>query len=167
MKVGASIFGGIKAAKAMRQQKRAIQGQMRENQAWYDRNYNADYTQRADAQRLLTMTQDSIRARNRNAQGAAVVGGATSEAIAQQKAANNATMGNVASSIAAAAENQKAAVEDKYMARKDAYQKELNALTQQQAQNTINAVNGVADAANSIGGGLNDVLGGFGKKGGA
>lgn len=64
VKAAGSIYGGIKASKAIREQKRNIENQLRENQDWYDQRYNEDATQRADAQRLLTMTEDSIRNRN-------------------------------------------------------------------------------------------------------
>ncbi len=62
--IGASIFGGISASKAMKKVKESLEGQMKENQNWYDRRYNEDATQRADAQRILTMTNENIRRRN-------------------------------------------------------------------------------------------------------
>ena len=51
-----SIFGGIKASKAMKKAKRNVEGSTAKNQDWYDRRYNEDATQRADAQRILTQT---------------------------------------------------------------------------------------------------------------
>ena len=38
--VGASIFGGISASKAMKKVKKNLEGQLADNEAWYDRNYN-------------------------------------------------------------------------------------------------------------------------------
>ncbi|MCM1405167.1 MAG: hypothetical protein NC210_01960, partial [[Clostridium] fimetarium] len=62
-----SIFGGIKASEAMREVKRGIERQRKKNQDWYDRRYNEDATQRADAQRALEITREQIKRRNRAA----------------------------------------------------------------------------------------------------
>ena len=35
-----SIFGGIKASKAMKKAKRNVEAQRQKNQDWYDRRYN-------------------------------------------------------------------------------------------------------------------------------
>ena len=66
-----AIFGGLKASEAMKNVANSINDQMKDNQAWYDRRYNEDATQRADAQRLLQMTEESIKKRNRQAAGTA------------------------------------------------------------------------------------------------
>ncbi len=73
-----SIFGGISASKAMKRVKNNLNEQRRRNQDWYDRRYNEDATQRADAQAILTRTEDSIRNRNRQAAGAQAVAGGES-----------------------------------------------------------------------------------------
>lgn len=65
-----SIFGGIAASKAMRKMKANVEAQKKDNQDWFDRRYNEDATQRADAQRILTMTEESIKNRNKAAAGA-------------------------------------------------------------------------------------------------
>ena len=61
------VFGGISASKAMKRVKNNLQQQKQANQDWYNRRYNEDATQRADAQRILAKTEDSIRNRNRPA----------------------------------------------------------------------------------------------------
>ena len=74
--IGNAIFGGISANKQKREQLRAIREQQRENRNWYNRRYNEDATQRADVQRMLSRTNEAIKARNRAAAGKrAVVGG--------------------------------------------------------------------------------------------
>lgn len=83
--IGGAIFGGISASKAMKKAKENVENEMKENRDWYNRRYNEDSTQRADAQRILTMTQDSIRERNRQASGAQAVMGGT-EGVAAAKA---------------------------------------------------------------------------------
>lgn len=147
LKVGAGIFGGIKASQAMREVKRNLQKQMQENQDWYDRRYNEDATQRADAQRLLTMTADSIRQRNEQAAGAQAVMGGTEESVAAARAANNQALTDTMSNIASTADQRKAQIENQYMSTKADINNKLNALSQEKAKAISAAVSGVADAA--------------------
>ena len=84
-----SIFGGISASKAMKKVKRNIEAQKKANEDWYNRRYNEDATQRADAQRILTMTEESIKNRNKQAAATAAVMGGTEESVAAAKAANS------------------------------------------------------------------------------
>ena len=95
-----SIFGGIKASKAMKKAKRNVEAQRQKNQDWYDRRYNEDATQRADAQRILTQTEESIKQRNKQAAGSAAVMGGTDESVAAAKAANNQALADATSQIA-------------------------------------------------------------------
>ena len=150
MKVGGAIFGGISASKAMKKMKQNIQNQMRENQDWYDRRYNEDATQRADAQRLLTMTEDSIRKRNQAAAGAQAVMGGTEESVAAAKEANSQALSDTTSNIAAAADQRKDAIEQQYMATKSNLNQQLNDLQQKKAQAISSAVQGVADTGGDI-----------------
>jgi hypothetical protein len=150
LQAAGSIYGGIQAAKANRKLRANIRQQMDENQDWYDRNYNEDFTQRADAQRILSMTEDSIRKRNRAAAGAQAVMGGTEESVAAAKAANNAALADTASRIAAAGEQRKQQVEGQYMNRKEALQGQLNQMQAQKAQNIAQAVQGVGAAAGGI-----------------
>ena len=80
-----SIFGGISASKAMKRVKNNLEEQRRKNQDWYDRRYNEDATQRADAQAILTKTEESIRNRNKQAAGTQAVMGGTEESVAAAK----------------------------------------------------------------------------------
>ena len=56
-----SIYGGWKASQAMKNIQDNIDKQQQENKDWFDRRYNEDATQRADAQRILQMTEESIK----------------------------------------------------------------------------------------------------------
>ncbi len=158
MKIGGSIFGGIKASQAMKQVKKNLEQQRRENQDWYDRRYNEDATQRADAQRMLAMTNDLIRQRNRAAAGTQAVMGGTEESVAATKAANANALADTAAQIAVAGANRKDNIENQYMTRKGAINDKLNNLQQQKANNIISAVNGVSSAASDItGSALDDI----------
>lgn len=150
--IGGAIFGGISASKAMKKAKRNIENQMRENQNWYDRRYNEDATQRADAQRILTMTNENIRQRNQAAAGTQAVMGGTEESVAAAKAANNQALADITSQIAVNGERRKDQIESQYMSTKAELNEKLNALEQAKAGAVSQAVQGVAQAGANIAG---------------
>lgn len=147
-----SIFGGISASKAMRRVKKNLQAQKEANQNWYDRRYNEDATQRADAQRILTQTEESIRNRNRQAAGVQAVMGGTDESTAAAKAANAQALADATSQIAVNAENRKDQIEQTYQQRDSQINEALNNLEINKAQAISQAVQGVAKAGSGIAG---------------
>lgn len=147
-----SIFGGISASKAMRRVKKNLQAQKEANQNWYDRRYNEDATQRVDAQRILTQTEESIRNRNRQAAGAQAVMGGTDESTAAAKAANAQALADATSQIAVNAENRKDQIEQTYQQRDSQINEALNNLEINKAQAISQAVQGVAKAGAGIAG---------------
>ncbi len=145
-----SIFGGISASKAMDKMKNNIEELRRKNQDWYDRRYNEDATQRADAQRILTKTEESIKNRNRQAAGAQAVMGGTDESTAAAKAANNQALADATSQIAVNADARKDQIEQTYQQNEANYVNQLNQIEQGKAQAIAGAVQGVAGAASSM-----------------
>lgn len=145
-----AIFGGISASKAMRKMKRNVEAQRKKNQNWYDRRYNEDATQRADAQRILTLTQENIKNRNRQAAGAAAVMGGTTESVAAEKAANNQALADATSQIAADADARKDNIEATYLQNDNAFAEQLNEIEKSKAQNIAGAVQGLAGAAGDM-----------------
>ncbi len=148
---GASIFGGIMASKAMNKMKSNVEAQRKSNQAWYDRRYNEDATQRADAQQVLTQTQDMLRRNAEQTAGSAAVGGGTDESVAQAKAQATKTVGDVMSNMNVQADKRKDAIEQQYRANDDNYVNQLNQIEQGKANAISEAVQGVASAAQSSG----------------
>lgn len=147
-----SIFGGTSASKAMKQVKKNLQAQKQANQDWYDRRYNEDATQRADAQRILTMTEESIKNRNRQAAGAQAVMGGTEESVAAAKAANNQALADAASQIAVNAEARKDQIEQTYQQKDAQINDALNNLDINKAQAISSAGLGMAQAGAGIAG---------------
>lgn len=145
-----SIFGGISASKAAKKAKKNIEEQRQKNQDWYDRRYNEDATQRADAQRILTMTEESIKNRNRQAAGTAAVMGGTDESVAAAKAANNQALADATSQIAAQADARKDNIEATYMQNDNALVEQLNNIEMGKAQAVSQAVQGVSGLASSM-----------------
>lgn len=147
MKIGGSIFGGISASKAMKKVKGNIEEQRRRNQDWYDRRFNEDATQRADAQRILNITQENIRKRNQQAAATQAVMGGTEESVAAAKAANNEALAEAASQIAVNGERRKDAIERQYLETDNQLQNQLNNLEINKASAISQAVKGVGDAS--------------------
>lgn len=145
-----SIFGGISASKAMKQVKKNLEQQKQENHDWFDRRYNEDATQRADAQRILTQTEESIKKRNAAAAGSAAVMGGTDESVAAEKAANAQGLADATSQIAANADARKDKIEQQYMSNKADLNEKLNNLTQKKAAAISSAVQGVTGAAGQM-----------------
>lgn len=150
LSVASSIAGGIANRKARRKQEQMIAQQQRENQAWYDRTYNADPTKRADTVRLLTQMQEQIKNRNKAAKGRQAVMGGTEDSTTAVKEANNKTLADTTSQIVAANDARKDNIEQQYMNRKNQLQNQQMGLEAEKAADTANAVAGVAGTAANI-----------------
>ena len=145
------LFGGLAQRSRLRKQREMVQKAQGENEDWYNRNYNEDMTQRADAQRVLSLTEQRIRERNRQAAGAAAVAGGSDEGVAAAKAAGNQAAADAASQVAASGGARKERVENQYIARKDALDEEARRLE--------GATPSALDiASGAIGGGANGLL---------
>ncbi len=147
-----SIFGGISASKAMKKVKKNLQAQKKANQDWYDRRYNEDATQRADAQAILTRTEESIKNRNKQAAGAQAVMGGTEESVAAAKAANNEALAQATTNIAVNAEARKDQIEQQYQQKDAQIDDALNNLEINKAQAISSAVQGVASSVGGMAG---------------
>ena len=150
--IGGAIFGGISASKAMKRAKKMVEKQKKENQDWYDRRYNEDSTQRADAQRILTQTNEAIRQRNQAAAGSAAVMGGTEESVAATKAANAQAIADATSQIAVNGERRKDQIESQYLQTKSDLNQQLQNLEIGKANAVSQAVQGVASAGANMAG---------------
>ena len=148
--LASSIAGGIANRKARKKQEQMIAQQQRENQAWYDRTYNADPTKRADTVRLLTQMQEQIKNRNKAAKGRQAVMGGTEDSTTAVKEANNKTLADTTSQIVAANDARKDNIEQQYMNRKNQLQNQQMGIEAEKAADTANAVAGVAGTAANI-----------------
>lgn len=163
LSVASSIAGGIANRKARRKQEQMIAQQQKENQAWYDRTYNADPTKRADTVRLLTQMQEQIKNRNKAAKGRQAVMGGTEDSTTAVKEANNKTLADTTSQIVAANDARKDNIEQQYMNRKNQLQNQQMGLEAEKAADTANAVAGVAGTAANIATSLDSVTSGVKK----
>lgn len=152
--LGSSLFSGIMQKKAAKKQKENIEKSKAENAAWYNRRYNEDATQRADAQRLLRLTQESIRNRNREAAATQAVVGGTEESVAATKEANAKALADTASAIAAQAEARKDNIEQQYLNRNQALDDQLNGIEANKIQQTADAGSQAIKAFSNMGSAL-------------
>lgn len=159
LSVASSIAGGIANRNARRKQEQMIAQQQRENQAWYDRTYNADPTKRADTVRLLTQMQEQIKNRNKAARGRQAVMGGTEDSTTAVKEANNKTLADTTSQIVAANDARKDNIEQQYMNRKNQLQNQQMGIDAEKAADTANAVAGVAGTAANIAAAIDGGLG--------
>lgn len=150
LNVAGSIYGGIKASKAAKESEAKIAEQRKKNQEWYNRRFNEDATQRGDAQRMLTRTEEMIRQRNKSTAGAQAVMGGTSDSVAAAKAANNQAISDAASTIAANAEARKDAIEATYLQNDAALNQQQAQVDQNRADATAQAVQGLFNTGASI-----------------
>lgn len=157
-KVGAAIAGGIAGRRAARRNKKLLRKLERENQEWYDKEYNADFTQRADAQASLNAARKILDERYARAKGAAAVSGATDESVALEKKAANETLADVTSSIASRADAYKEQVRSNYDATRTDIAQQRMGVNNQQAQNVQSAANQISDAAATLGSAISSPL---------
>lgn len=145
-----SIFGGLSASKAMKNVKNNLNIQRQKNQDWYNRRYNEDATQRADAQAILNRTEEYIKNRNKGAAGSQAVMGGTEESVAATKAANNDALSRATTNIAVNAEARKDAIESQYLQTDANIQQQLNDLEMKKAGEVTQAIKGVTESGAKI-----------------
>ena len=148
------ILGGLAKNKALRKAKSNLAKELDYNQAWYDRHYNEDATQRADAQRVLNDAWERLKRTNRAAAGTAAVMGGTDESVAAVKEASARTAADISSQIAAAGAARKDSIENQYIDRKNELQGQINQLDAQKQSALDIAAGAIGGAANGFSKGL-------------
>lgn len=144
------LYGGIQQRRLAKGIEAGIDDKATRNQQMHDIISNEDPTRRASAQRMLTLTEKSIRERSRRAAGAAAVMGGNDEAVAAEKAAGTQAIADAYSQVAAASDARKEREDQRYMATADAIVDERNRLAAQKAAATQQAVGGLQSAAGNI-----------------
>lgn len=157
LSVAGSIAGGIAARSEAKKQAELLQKEKAKNEAWYNRRYNEDSTQRADAQASITRLREAINQRSKNAAGAAAVMGGSESSVAAEKEAQNNAMAQTISNIDVAGEARKDNIESQYMNRDAALTDKENAMSVAKAGGIASAIAGVAKAGGAIAGSFDSV----------
>lgn len=156
LNVGSSIFGGISSRRAKKKADNILADQKQRNQAWYDRNYNQDYTQRGDAQNIINKTREILQERGQRSAATNAVMGGTDEALAMDKEAQNQAVAQVTSNIASQADNYRDRIDQTYMNNDNAITQQQVGNKQQHAQNIAQAAGGASAGAAGIVGSIFD-----------
>lgn len=145
-----NALGGYLSSKAQNKAQDRLEQSQAENKAWYERRYNEDATQRADAQRMIQYTRDALKSRNRQIDAQQTVLGLTDEAVAGQRQQNGQVLADTASRVTAVAEGEKSAIEQMYRGKRDAIQQQLGQFDIERARRIGQAVQGASNVAGSI-----------------
>lgn len=156
--LGASIFGGSKAAKQRRKMNQYLNQQDTENKAWYNTNALSDYTQRADAQNLMGQLRNTLTKQNKIAANTAVVTGATPEQQAVKQEQSNKVISDTFSNLGSMGQQYKDRVTDKYLSRRENIANQRMGMMEGKAQSYENLM---GSGMNMLGGSLGNVLGGL------
>lgn len=152
-----STAQGVRAKKSADKRNEELDKMRAENIAWYQRKYNEDPTQRADAQRLLRITEDKIRRSNEAAAGTQAVVGGSEASIAATKEANAKALSDTMSDINAQNESRKDQVEDKYRERNQALSDKSLAIEQDKDDKITNAISQGMQSVGQAAGALSDM----------
>lgn len=141
-----SIFGGIQSANAMDEYRKQLESERRSNLDWYNRRYNEDYTQTAEAQHALNKASELAKQSMSAALARQAVMGGTEESIAAQRAQANKLVSDTLGNIAAQGTARKDKVEGQYLSRKDKINEQFKNLYTAQAQNSAQAASSAMNA---------------------
>lgn len=157
-----SIAGGVASAlgsnRAAKIREEELKRREERQAATYARRVNQDYTQRADAQRMLALTRDALKQRAEAAAGRQAVMGTTDSGLAAEREMAANVMADTASQIAAAGEAKKDEAEKTYEAQQDANSQERVDIAAGKAEATGAAVGQMVQGVGQAAAGLSDAL---------
>ena len=158
--LASGIAGGIKARKAAKKANKILDQQAKDNEDWYNRRYNEDYIQSAEAQAALTRARELANEQFSKVAGQAAVTGATDEAVAQAKQGANEVLADTASALGQQATARRDAVESQYLATKNNIANQRLSIYNQQAANATQAANqGLSAGMGLAGADISSILG--------
>lgn len=139
-----SIFAGKAASKGYKEAQKLYQDRLNDIKTHMNQKYYEDPTQNADNQAALTQAREVLNEQTQRANDAAVVTGATPGAVALQKQAAAATMGNILQQQAAAGAANRESQYQQSQQQIDAFTNYLANAKMGQAQAKANAISGAA-----------------------
>lgn len=159
LSLGSAIVNGISGNEARKAQREALERKKKDNEAWYNRKYNEDPLQRADAVRMLTMMSEQIRNRNKAAKGRQAVMGGTDDSVTATREANAKTAADATAQIVAANEARKDNIEQQYLANKRNIEQSEQQQRAQEAAAGASTIGSALSTASSIADTLDDIKG--------
>lgn len=143
-KAASGIIGASAARKAAARNARILKEQQDRATEWYNKEYNADFTQRSDAQAAIKNARELLNERYKAAEAASVVSGGTDESLAAQKNIAADAITDTMSNIAAQADAYKEQV-------RSSYENQMNNIDNQKIANNNQRTAGIVQAAGALG----------------
>jgi len=157
--LASSIFGGSKAAQAANAAERRQRKQEAQEDAWYRRRYNEDYSDTAAGQNLIRRAKEYANENWRKAAGAQAVAGGTATAAQMAKDAGNKMVGDTIADMAATDQQRKTHADDMHRQAQAQFAQMDMQREQQRAQNITtaaqNASNAIMQAGSALEGSTN------------
>lgn len=144
-----SIYGGAKASASAKKAEQELRAQRQSNEDWYRRRYNEDYTQTAEAQRIMSQARDLARDQLQSAVGRQAVMGGTQEVDAARKSGAD-LMSDTLADLAVVGSQRKDAIESQYRQRDAQLSEQYRQMYNQQAANMTSAANSGMEAGMGI-----------------
>lgn len=116
--VGAAVAGGIGSAIEANKARKVYEKEASDNKNLYDKEYNQNYTERADVQATLGKMRDQFKRNTEVSRNIAAVTGATPEQQVAETAAQNTQLGATVQGIAGQASAFKDGVQNRYLQQK-------------------------------------------------
>ncbi len=150
LQIAGGIAGSIIQQKAMQEMKAKREKYKNQLTSEYNRKYNEDPLQRADTQRLLTKTFESIKNRNTQAAAQQAVAGGSEEGVAAAQEANAKSISDTMSNISAQNSARKDSIDTQHHQDMNSLYNEEQQATMNTAQRTAEAVKSMSSAAGNI-----------------
>lgn len=99
--LASGVYGMIKSANAVKEQKKALENATSRENAWYNRNYYQNYVDSSESQAAIKRVEDTLKRRNQAAAGTAAITGATPEAVVAQQESSQELMSDTVANLAA------------------------------------------------------------------
>ena len=144
--LASSIWGGVQSSKAQKAAEQRLANEKADNEAWYRRRYNENYSDTAAGQNMIRIAKDYAKDVWKKAAGAAAVGGGTDADVAEAKESGNKMVGNTIAQMAATDTSRKDNVDATYRAEKARLNQQQMTLEQQHASWLSETAQGASDA---------------------
>jgi hypothetical protein len=152
-------IGTVANARANKKSREELKSRETRERDWFNRVFNEDAMQRADAQALLSKTAEYMRNNNRAVSGRNAVMGGSEAALATAKAGNSGVVSDVASGIVQMSDQRRDAALEKHKDAMNTFATENAAIEAQKAANIANATAGALTAGAQIASGIDGKIG--------
>lgn len=113
-----NVMGNVRSANANKEAQDYLTGLQKQNEAWYNKNYNTNYLDTEEAKSIIRMVQDEITQQSDNVKSSAAITGASPEKEVAVKERLGRVLNNTLSNLSSRGLQRKDAIESQYLNRK-------------------------------------------------